>query len=331
MSASIRPAAIADLPEMAELLIAEAGRRSALDRQLWPVATDAHARLDTALRAGLEPSNGPVRELWRLAEASGRIVGVTHAMIVPVPPIYGAEAPPGLLLDDCFTTTDAPRGTAETLLAATEAALRATGAATLIASCPAAASWRGLYERHDYEAVTLYMAKHGFTDRALAPGVRPAGAEDVPAIVKLSADHRKTLSQLNPRFWSIHPQADGRFDAWMRHSLTLKDRDMFVAQAPGGIRGYVIAQGASPLLIPVPHDIAAIGVIDDFYDLDFADVRAVSNAGAGASDLLSAAERAFARRAFDAALAVCPAAWTSKVSLLEREGYRTAKLWLLKR
>jgi hypothetical protein len=72
-------------------------------------------------------------------------------------------------------------------------------------------------------------------------------------------------------------------------------------------------------------------VIDDFYDQDFANVAAVSNGGATAADLLSAAESAFARRGFATALAVCPAAWTAKVSLLGREGYRTAKLWMLKR
>jgi hypothetical protein len=31
------------------------------------------------------------------------------------------------------------------------------------------------------------------------------------------------------------------------------------------------------------------------------------------------------------ALVVCPAAWPSKVSLLERSGYRNAELWMLKR
>jgi hypothetical protein len=46
---------------------------------------------------------------------------------------------------------------------------------------------------------------------------------------------------------------------------------------------------------------------------------------------LAAAERAFARRSFTTALAVCPAAWASKAALLERAGYRTAKMWMLKR
>jgi hypothetical protein len=72
--------------------------------------------------------------------------------------------------------------------------------------------------------------------------VRPAGAEDVSGIVKLSADHRKTLAELNPRFWHVHPEADRRFEVWMQYSMTLKDREMIVAGDPGEVHGYVIAQ-----------------------------------------------------------------------------------------
>ncbi|HEX5958861.1 MAG TPA: hypothetical protein VFY92_09430, partial [Hyphomicrobiaceae bacterium] len=136
-------------------------------------------------------------------------------MKVPVPPIYIGGGP-GLLLDDCFISTGAPPGTVEALLVATETALTTAGAAALVASCPAAGPLRPLYERHGYEPVTLYMAKHGFSPGALPRGVRPAGAEDVPAIVKLSAEHRRTLAQVNSRFWHIHPEADSRFDGWMR-------------------------------------------------------------------------------------------------------------------
>src|SRR5262249_42069500 len=157
----------------------------------------------------------------------------------------------------------------------------------------------------------------------------------VPGIVRLSADHRRTLAALNPRFWHIHAEADSRFDQWMRRSLTLADRDMLVAptqasaqagmQGPA-IQGYVIAQPCSPLLVPPVDDCAALGVIDDFYDQDSADVAAVTNDGASATDLLAAAEAAFARRRIDSALVVCPAAWSSKIEPLERRGYRTAKL-----
>jgi hypothetical protein len=79
-------------------------------------------------------------------------------------------------------------------------------------------------ERHDYEPVTLYMVKHRFSPEALPPSLRKASAENVPVIVKRSAEHRRTLTKINPLFWHIHPQADSRFGEWMWRSLTFKDR-----------------------------------------------------------------------------------------------------------
>ena len=331
MPPSIRPATPHDLPGIVALLMRDAEERRSLDPLLWDLATDAAARIERAVGGALDKSDAPARELWFVAAQADRIVGVAHAMTVPVPPIYdGAAGPPGLLLDDCCTL-DAPSGTAEVLLVATEAALRAAGASNPIASCPAGGALRPLYGRHGYEPVTLYLAKHRFSADALPVGVRSAVAADVPGLVKLSAEHRRTLARVNPRFWHIHAEADARFGAWMRRSLTLTDRDMFVAVEAGEVRGYIIAQPVAPLLVPAAHEIAGIGVIDDFYDADFAGVSAERDGGSSGKNLLSAAESAFARRAVDSALVVCPAAWSSKVALLERNGYRTAKLWMLKR
>ena len=329
MSPSIRPAAPYDLPAIVALLIQDAQERRSLDSQLWRLASDARARVERAVGATLNRAEERAPEHWLVAEHASRIVGVVHAMIVPVPPIYAPSGAPGLFLDDCFTSADAPSDTAEALLVASEAALRTAGAADLIASCPAAGRLRPLYERHGYEPVTLYMAKHRFRPDAWPLRVRPANVEDVPAIVKLSAAHRRMLAMVNPRFWRIHPEADSRFDAWMRRSLTFQDRDMFVAVEAAEVRGYVIAQPIAPLLVPAAH--TTIGVIDDFYDEDFASVTTVLASGTSSEDLLAAAESAFARRGVASALAVCPAAWSSKVSLLQRRGYRNAKVWMLKR
>ncbi|HKJ61186.1 MAG TPA: hypothetical protein VKA94_04230, partial [Hyphomicrobiales bacterium] len=229
-----------------------------------------------------------------------------------------------------FIAEDAPSGTAEALLAAAEAALRDAGARLLVASCTADAQWRSVFDGHGYDPVTLYMGKAGFDAGELPAGVRPAIPDDVPGIVAASAEHRKTLARLHP-FWTLHPDADARFGNWMRRSLTLTDRDMLVCGSPDDVDGYAIAQPISPLLIPAAHDIKAVGVLDDFYHKDFANVSKISNGGSAAADLLSSAESAFARRNYKAALVVCPAAWRSKISVLERQGYRTAKLWMLKR
>jgi predicted N-acetyltransferase YhbS len=332
MLPAIRLATPQDLPAIVALLIRDAEARRSLDPVLWRIAGDASMRIEKAASTALNGSQAAARELWFVAEHAGRLVGITHAMLVPVPPIYdGSAGSPGLLLDDCFISADAPSGTGEALLAATEAALIEAGARRLIASCPAAGLLRPLYERHGYEPVTFYMAKHGLSPKALPPGVRLASAEDIPGIVKRSAQHRRTLIRINSRFWHIHPEADSRFEAWMRRSLTFKDRDMLVATAAGEVRGYVIAQPIAPLLIPAAHEIAAIGVIDDFYDQDFADISTLSTDASSAANLLAAAESAFAQRAIESAVVVCPAGWSSKISVLEQRGYQTAKLWMLRR
>jgi predicted N-acetyltransferase YhbS len=332
MAPAIRPATPLDLSGIVALLTQDARERNALDPLLWRLATHASTRIEAAVGGALNASRAPAQEFWFVAEHAGQVVGATHAMLVPVPPIYDALAgSPGLLLDDCFVSAEASPGTAEALLAATEAALKAAGASLLVASCLASGPLRPLYERHGYEAVTLYMAKHGLSIDTPVPCVRPATVEDVPGIVARSAQHRRMLARINPRFWHIHPEADRRFDAWMRRSLTFGDRDMFVSVEAGEVHGYVIAQPVAPLLVPAAHEIAGIGIIDDFYDDDLADVATFSNGGSNAESLLAAAESAFARRAVDSALVVCPAAWPSKVALLERRAYRPAKLWMLKR
>jgi hypothetical protein len=224
-----------DIPAIVALLARDAEARQSFDSLLWHIAADAPARIEKLVGASLNASQSPVRDLWLVAEDEARIVGVMHAMLVPVPPIYdGSAGHPGLLLDDCFISTDAPSGAGEALLAATEAALIAAGAPRLIASCPAAGPLSTLYEQHGYEPVTLYMAKHGLRAEATPSGVRLANTEDISSIVRHSSQHRRTLAEINSRFWHMHPEADTRFDAWMRRSLSFKDRDMLVATAGGG-------------------------------------------------------------------------------------------------
>jgi hypothetical protein len=326
MTASFRPATAADVPAVVSLLTEDARQRSTLDPKLWRFDAQVSERLKAAVTAIV--SEG--KELLVVAEANGQLVGVSHSTLVPVPPIYDPGVQPGLLYDDCCVSAAAPSGTAEALLAATEAALKAAGANSFIASSTAGAAWQTVCEAHDYEPVTLYLAKHSFEDKPLPPDVRAAKAEDVPGIVKLSASHRRTLHEINNRFWHVHPEADQRFGAWMGYSLTLPDRNMFVSESGGTLTGYAIAQPLSRLHVPLAHDAAGLGFIDDFYSTDFAAIAKATN-GTGAEHLLSASESAFAKRGYEAALMVCPAHWASKRTLLEQHGYKTAKLWMLKK
>jgi hypothetical protein len=294
------------------------------------MVANIHEHLDDAVTTALN-KNSTFEELWLLAQDSGRTIGVARAMMLPIPPIYaGKSGLPGRILGDCFTAKDAPLATEESLLLATETALRDSGATLLLASCLAEGQRRSLLERHGYKAITLYMGKVGFEADNLIDNVRPANSDDIPGIVAASAKHRDTLSQISDRFWNIHPDADERFGNWMKVSLGLTDRDMLVAGGAGQVQGYIIAQPISALLVPTAHEVKALGVIDDFYHVDFAHISEVENDGMGAANLLLAAESAFAERNVEAALVVCPAGWASKISVLEQQGYQSAKVWMLK-
>ena len=98
MLPSIRPATPRDVPGIVALLTQAALERRSLDRLLWRPAADAQTRVEGAVGAALEGTEAPARELWLIAERSSPIAGVTHAITVPVPPIYdGAEGPPGIV------------------------------------------------------------------------------------------------------------------------------------------------------------------------------------------------------------------------------------------
>src|SRR5665213_1423878 len=76
MSASIRRATPLDLPAMVDLLLQDAAQRSARNPALWKIAADARAKIE----AGIALDHA--QTVWLLAETAGRLVGITHAMIV---------------------------------------------------------------------------------------------------------------------------------------------------------------------------------------------------------------------------------------------------------
>ena len=285
------------------------------------------------IRFALTTEGQPFRQSWLVAEGRGSLAAVMHTMLLPVPPIYaGSFGMPGLLLPDSFVAEDAPDGTISALVAAAEADLYAAGAEVILSTFVTGEEWRSEFKRSRYEPLSLYLSR---TDLDLANdkvpgGIRPATEDDVQGIVSRSAENRQVLFDVDP-FWEVHPQANTRFDAWMRRSLTLKDRDMLVTGPSADLEGYIIAQPASRLHFPPARDIAGTGVIDDYYHLDLATPMALASDGAGAAALLHAAEAVFARRGMGASFVVCPARWRSKRMVLEGAGYRTAMVWLIKR
>lgn len=327
--ACIRPAELSDIGVMADLLVRDAQQRSAGNPALWRPAPDAHDTAALAIRAAMTDKSPPFRQQWLVADAGGEINGIAHTILLPVPPIYaGLSGAPGLIMEDCYVAGGAPDGVARSLFRAAEADLVEAGARILLASSVAGGAWAAEYAAANYAPLTLYLAKTGLDASSPAAAVRKAQEDDVPAIVASSARNRNILFHLDA-FWRPHPDADARFGNWMKRSLTLQDRDMFVPE--DGVQGYAIAQPATALHVPAASRVAGIGFVDDFFHADFADPGALENAGSGARALLGAAEAALAARGNGAALVVCPAAWASKIKALEKAGYATAITWHIKR
>ncbi len=331
MAITTRPADISDLGAIADLLLTDAKARCALDPGLWSLVRDPATAIASAVRASMDAEAPPFRQQWLVAQAGQAIVGVTHSILLPVPPIYAAAfGPPGLIMEDCHVATGAPPETRRRLLTAAEDDLVKAGARVLLASSVEGGEWASEYARQGFAPLTMYFAKAGLCQARPRADVRPATPDDVPGLVASSAINREILERLAPRFWQPHDAADDRFAAWMRRSLTLTDRDMFVSDVGGKIQGYAISQPATRLHFPAAHDISDVGVIDDFFHDQMRNPQSLEAEGSGAAALFNAAEAARDSRGDNAILVVCPAAWTSKRTLLAQSGYSNAITWLIK-
>lgn len=330
MTAKIRAATPFDFSSMVDLLMQDAALRKAHNPTLWALADDACQRIADAVNFALTAEKQPFRQQWLIAESDSKLVGIIHTVRLPVPPIYaGKWGDPGLLMPEAFLAPIAPEGTLDALLDAAEADLRASGAALLMASFVCGDELNSAFRRRGYEPLTLYLSKSNLEPTSQSSSVRTATHQDIDGIIARSAENRTILQELND-FWTAHAEADTRFGNWMKKSLTLTDRDMIVSGPPQALDGYVIAQPASRLHFPPAHDISATGVIDDFFHRQYSDPAELPE-GDGGFALLQAAEGAFAARGTTTTFVVCPAAWASKVALLENAGYNTAMVWMIKR
>jgi hypothetical protein len=330
MTPTIRPADNRDLEPMADLLLAGARARAASNPGLWALAREPREQILTAIAAEIGSETPAFRQQWLVAEEGGTLVGVTHSMLLPIPPIYAGElGPPGLIMEDSFVSPDASPETRRDLLRAAEADLVGAGARLLLASSIAGGTLEDEYLRQGFNPQTLYFARTRLDSGGDVRGVRAANENDLPNIDVASRANRRLLQTLHPVFWKPHADADARFAGWMKHCLTLADRDMLVSEADG-LRGYAMAQPATRLHFPIPHEIGRTAVIDDFFheELDRAD--APSSPADKALALLKAAEAARGKRGDLSVLVVCPAAWTAKIALLKEAGYRPAITWFIK-
>lgn len=307
----VRRAQPRDAPRLMPVLLAEARARAALEPLLWPLHAKAHERLLDVLQSDF---SRPERRAWFLAEQRGVVVGVAEVGRYPAPPVY-AELLAGLTGDLWHAHTP----TALTaLLAACEDFGRSGQVACLNAACPAQDAHKlDLLRAHGYRPLTLWMTCKVEPSAPLPAHVRPATEADVPAMVRLNAAAQEGKRHANPRFWTPHAEAQARFAPWMRHSLTMADRDMLVSEQRGLVNGFVIVQ---PTNLPPAHDPSGVATLDDLAADDWETFRA----------LLGAAHHVGARRGLSTLQAICPAAWPERVQALTEAGFRTANLWLMK-
>lgn len=332
MTLNIRTSDLSDLDVLSALLLSDAKERQVVDPILWKLGPAPLEKIITTLKVAMEAENPPFRQKWLLAEVDGKAVGVAHSILLPVPPIYAGEfGPPGLIMEDCFVSADAPPQTKNALLHAAEIDLMESGAQILLASSIEGGTWESEYAVGGYEPLTMYFAKTGLSKASVATSVRKATEEDVPAIIASSARNRQILNDLPSVFWKPHEDADARFGAWMKRSLTLTDRDMFVSEVDGIIQGYAISHPATPLHFPTPHDISGVGVIDDYYHEELKSPTALGSRADQAAALFRAAESAREKRGDHSVLVVCPATWKAKIDLLTGAGYNNAITWFFKK
>jgi hypothetical protein len=331
MTLHVRAADPRDADAITALLLKDADYRQSLNSDLWAVARDAEQRVRASLGTIREPVTGPFTHHWIVAEEGGELRGVVHGLNVPPPPLFdlhGGNA--GILLDDCYFPSDERVSAA--LVNAAERALADAGAVLFVAASPAGWVERtGFLQAAGYEHTTFYMARGRIAAAPAAqPRARVATTADIPGIVRLSTLHRAQLKAASPHFWNVHEEANDRFASWMAVTLTLPDRRMFVTGATGEVDGFIVAQPGSPLHLTAAHDLARVGLIDDFharaFELNWLDGEPSGEPAA----LLAAAEAELCARGAEVALAICPVLMTRKFELLLAAGYAPANIWMVK-
>lgn len=304
---TLRKAQESDIPRIAALIGAEANM--------------AHSNTPSAIETQIKRDIETGQFEWLLTETSTDIA-VARIAVIPPPPIYDLKGGLAGIVLGTWRVTD---------IEPIDRHLRDRGAAVLVMDCAANdESKRSQLKARGYIATTHYMLKTDIAPQAPTPTVRAATDADIPTLVAFNREGRERLHEANPAFWTSHPDADARFALWMKLSLTMRDRVLFVSENAGHPTGFVIAQPPSPIQVPITLDETKIGVIDDFHCTSFGASLRDSQDPAPARELLTTAEADPLKRGRAAAVAICPAAWPAKAYLLEMAGYKTLHTWFVR-
>ena len=304
---TLRKAQESDIPRIAALIGAE--RNTAL--------SNSAAAIEIQIKRDIETGQFE----WLRAETSAG-ASAARIAVIPPPPIYDLkDGLAGIVLDAWQMTS----------IESLDRYLRDRGVAVLVMDCRADdTAKRSQLEALGYVATTHYMLKPSLAPKPAATAVRTASETDIPALVAFNREGRARLHEANPAFWTSHLDAEARFGFWMKMSLTMRDRAIFVSEHSGEPNGFLIAQPPSPIQVPIAFDETKIGVIDDFHCSSFGTSLKTAHDAGPAHDLLNAAEADFMKRGKSAAMAICPVAWTAKARLLDEAGYETHHTWFVK-
>lgn len=154
----------------------------------------------------------------------------------------------------------------------------------------------------------------------LSTVLRGAAAEDVPAMVVLSAAKRAAYAEVQPRFWRPAIDADAQQAAWFRHLLDQEGALALVALDARGLAGFVIGrlQPAPPVYAPGGPTCA----VDDFC------VREAARWGEVGGALLARVRDLARGRGAVQVVVVCGAHDAEKRAALDAAGLEPASVWL---
>jgi hypothetical protein len=313
----IRHATKNDLEQTVNLAMRNLRRRNQSDATLWKPATDAVTQLEQHHASALKEG------VLLVCETEGGTIGFAIVWLLPAPAVYDLGGKIAGLIEDVYAPD---LETANALISQSLEQIKSRNGGVAAFQIPA--TWTDqleLAQQHKFEAGSEFWVKTNLESHS-QNALRHANQTDLSSIVAWNAQAQQRKYESNSRFWKVHPDADSRFEGWMRHSLSLADRTIFVSRDAGG---YIVAQPTR--LLPGHRTDELIGCIDDFWSEDFGYSLEVRGENLEkATDLLRSAESDFVIRGATIAFAITTSAWKSKNRLLELNGYEPAYVWMLK-
>jgi GNAT superfamily N-acetyltransferase len=153
----------------------------------------------------------------------------------------------------------------------------------------------------------------------MADSIRPATAQDVPAILGLAEKRRALYATFQPRFWQVASDARERHEPHLRALLNRDDHAALVCERDGALAGFVIGR-----LMPSPPVYDPGTPVFDVHDFVVADPEHWGRTGAM---LLDRANDEARRRGAILSIVITGQRDAPKRAMLAAERYAPASGW----